>query len=118
MSENEQVVLTEEDKALMRAFLVNLYKSQANSWDINVRMAHVIETMLREMEKCSKSMEYVPRPHGITKVGLTYIRKQLMKMAKRVADRRIFEIKKVPFSCKVFVARAWRVEIELVINGA
>ena len=73
MSDNEIVVLTEEDKALMRAFLFDLYKNQANSWDMNLKMAHVIEVMLREMNNCSDSFDYVPRPHGITKIGLTYI---------------------------------------------
>lgn len=117
MSDNETVELNEEDKALIRAYLVAIFKKQAENWTINSNVASVVETMLRESENCSDSMDFVPRPHGVTKVGLTYIRKQLTKIAKRTTKKNVFEIKKHYIACINIIKYNYRTPLAMARSG-
>jgi len=117
MSDSEVVVLTKEDKGLIKALLVVLYGDVANSWPINNRMAGVVKIILEEQQKCKKSFDLVPGPVGITKVGLAYIRTQLLQIAKRKAERNLFEIDKGYVLCRNAVARAFKTMVNEVRFG-
>lgn len=117
MSDVETVEISQEDSLLIRALLIALYGSQASSWQINSNLAQVVEVMLREMENCSDTFDYVPGPHGITKPGLTYIRKQLTKMMVAQTKRHVFQIKEQALPCKSFLALAWKSHIYNAAHG-
>lgn len=111
------VELTEDDKALIKAYLVALYKNQAERWEITPQVAAVVEAMIRSSEECSKNMDLVPRPHGITKPGLKYIRKQLMGIAKRTAKRHVYEINKQYILCSRVIKLAYRTPLTMAVSG-
>ena len=111
------VTLTEDDKALIKAYLVALYKTQAQSWKINNKVASVVERMLRESENCSENMDLVPRPHSITKAGINYVRKQLQGMAKRTAKRNIYKIKKQYIVCSKAIKLVYRTPLAIARSG-
>ncbi|PCH60655.1 MAG: hypothetical protein COC05_03890 [Gammaproteobacteria bacterium] len=117
MSDSEVVVLTKEDNGLIKAFLVVLYGDQANSWPINNRMAGVVKIILEERQKCKKRFDLVPGPVGVTKVGLAYIRTQLLQIAKRKVGRNLFEIDKDRVICRKAVAGAFRTMVDEVRMG-
>lgn len=108
-----EVTLTEEDKALIRAYLITIYNGQAKTWTINSKVAAVVEVMLRESKKCSESMDIVPRPHNITNTGLNYVRNQLLGIAKRTTQRHIFEIDRQYILCSKFLKLAYRTPLAM-----
>lgn len=112
-----EVTITEDDKALIKAYLNTIYDGQATNWTINDKVAGVVEVMLRESEKCSESMDVVPRPHNITGSGLSYIRKQLLGIAKRTTKRHIYEIKKQYVVCSLVLKLAYRTPLSMARSG-
>lgn len=112
-----EVTLTEDDKALIRAYLNTIYDGQAANWTINDKVAGVVEVMLRESEKCSENMDIVPRPHNITKAGLNYIRKQLLGIAKRTTKRHLYDIKKQYVLCSKVLKLVYRTPLAMARSG-
>lgn len=114
MSEDaEKVVLTEEDKGMIRAFLQSLYGNQASSFTINNKLAEIVAEIIKRLENCGGAMDYVPSPAGITKPGLKYLRNQLLKMVKKTADRHIFEVDKTTIPCRNFIKAFWATKVHM-----
>ena len=112
-----EINLTDDDKALIRAYLVAIYKNQAQNWTINDKVAVIVEVMLRESEKCSERMDFVPRSHNLTRVGLTYIRKQLLQIAKRTMTRHIYEIEKQYIMCSNVIKLIYNSPLAMARSG-
>jgi len=95
-----EINLTDDDKALIRAYLVAIYKNQAQNWTIN-----------------DKRMDFVPRSHNLTRVGLTYIRKQLLQIAKRTMTRHIYEIEKQYIMCSNVIKLIYNSPLAMARSG-
>lgn len=46
----------------LRAFLVELFQEKAEEWPMNDRIFNLVYELVSESTKCSKAMDYVPRP--------------------------------------------------------
>ncbi|PCH60660.1 MAG: hypothetical protein COC05_03915 [Gammaproteobacteria bacterium] len=111
MSDSEVVVLTEEDKGLIKALLMLVYDNKVNHWQVNNRVADIVKKMIEEIESCSERLDFVPNPAGITKVGLAYIRKELLRVVKKKLGRNVFEIDKGYVICRRVVAQNFRIHL-------
>ena len=83
--------------------------SFASRININENVIEEVEKLLAEAMKCSKAMDFVPRP-GIP--SLSYIRNQLAAIVLRVIrNDKIYDI------CKVNAANNFRSAIEIASLG-
>ncbi|MBX2809398.1 MAG: hypothetical protein KTR20_12285 [Cellvibrionaceae bacterium] len=117
MSEDIVNELTNEEKDAIKSFLISIYgEDQVKSWNINTKVAAIVEQMINKLDGCSKSMDFVPRP-GITKPGMKYVLKQIRQMVTRSAKRNIFELKKQYKICIRAIKLNFRTHLSLAAMG-
>lgn len=69
------------DKEVLKGVLVNWYGPQANTWDMNDAVLCVVLKMLREIDRCTAVMHFVPQPttygNPLSQLSKDYIKKIL-----------------------------------------
>ena len=94
------MALTQREEEDMRKILVNIFGSEATLWPVTESSVENLGIMLKGLNRCSKAMNYVPRPEGI--VDKSYLKRQLRNMARRAGNEELYE------ACRVQAARNWK----------
>lgn len=92
--------LTSSEKGHLKKILTNIFGSEAQSWEMTEGTLNETGKMLDAMKKCSRAMNYVPRPAGV--VGPGYFKKQLRDIARRAENEDLYSV------CKTFGASRWK----------
>ena len=94
-------------------FLVALYGNQAHSWEINDEVAKQVILMVLETEKCSKAMDFIPRPHPYGSNPLSWLGKE----AAKGLFRHLKNNKDQYAVCASKASLVWRSKIQMASMG-
>ncbi len=98
--------LTDQEKRDARIIIEGFFGAHvADQITINKVVLEVLGEMLASNERCSRLMDLVPRPSGF-RPGLSYIRRQLRDLARRVASNDSSYL-----ACQNIVAASYRTKL-------
>lgn len=100
-------------KEYLKEFLIALYGEQARPWDINEKVANQVILMVMETEKCSRAMDYIPRPIPYGSTPLSWLGKEVAKGL----FRHLNDNKDQYAICYAVGSLGWRSKIQLASMG-
>lgn len=97
----------------LKDFLVALYGEQARPWDMNEEVANQVVLMIIETDKCSRAIDYIPRPLPYGSNPVSWLGKE----AAKGLFRHLSDNKEQYAICYATGSANWRSKIQLASMG-